>query len=119
MFGRRRCEIGGAGTGNRRGKMKVRAAVRRLCEYCKVVKRRNRVFVLCTVNPKHKQRQGFCDAAYDAELPPLPLDFIRRIPKSSDAKLSGTVVSRFKPAESNAGVGLASLVPSATKTTSS
>jgi large subunit ribosomal protein L36 len=51
--------------------MKVRAAVRRLCEYCKVVKRRNRVFVLCTVNPKHKQRQGFCDVAYETDLPAM------------------------------------------------
>ncbi|OAE22832.1 hypothetical protein AXG93_496s1280 [Marchantia polymorpha subsp. ruderalis] len=44
--------------------MKVRAAVRRLCEYCRVVRRRNRVFVLCTANPKHKQRQGFSDLAF-------------------------------------------------------
>lgn len=51
--------------------MKVRAAVRRLCEYCKVVKRRNRIFVLCTVNPKHKQRQGFSDIAYESALPPM------------------------------------------------
>lgn len=54
-----------------RGIMKVRAAVRRLCEYCKVVKRRNRIFVLCTVNPKHKQRQGFSDIAYESALPPM------------------------------------------------
>jgi large subunit ribosomal protein L36 len=51
--------------------MKVRAAVRRMCEYCKVVKRRNRIFILCTVNPKHKQRQGFSDLAYDSGLPSM------------------------------------------------
>lgn len=37
--------------------MKVRASVRRICENCKVVKRRGRVYIIC-VNPRHKQRQG-------------------------------------------------------------
>ena len=37
--------------------MKVRASVRRLCDKCKIVKRRGVLRVLCT-NPKHKQRQG-------------------------------------------------------------
>ncbi|MBN2037127.1 MAG: 50S ribosomal protein L36 [Chitinispirillaceae bacterium] len=38
--------------------MKVRASVRTLCKGCKVVKRRGVVRVICTRNPKHKQRQG-------------------------------------------------------------
>jgi large subunit ribosomal protein L36 len=37
--------------------MKVRASVKRICEACKMVKRRGRLFVICT-NPRHKQRQG-------------------------------------------------------------
>ena len=37
--------------------MKVRASVRRLCDKCKIIKRRGVLRVLCT-NPKHKQRQG-------------------------------------------------------------
>jgi large subunit ribosomal protein L36 len=37
--------------------MKVRASVRKVCENCKVVRRRGRVFVICT-NKRHKQRQG-------------------------------------------------------------
>ncbi|MEI6650335.1 MAG: 50S ribosomal protein L36 [Candidatus Moraniibacteriota bacterium] len=37
--------------------MKVRASVKKICSQCKVVKRRGKVFVICT-NPKHKQRQG-------------------------------------------------------------
>jgi large subunit ribosomal protein L36 len=37
--------------------MKVRASVRKICENCKVVRRRGTVFVVCT-NPRHKQRQG-------------------------------------------------------------
>ncbi|MCC5897291.1 MAG: 50S ribosomal protein L36 [Cyanobacteria bacterium J06597_16] len=37
--------------------MKVRASVRKMCEKCRVIRRRGRVMVICT-NPKHKQRQG-------------------------------------------------------------
>lgn len=36
--------------------MKVRTSVRKLCDKCKVVRRRGVVRVLCS-NPKHKQRQ--------------------------------------------------------------
>ncbi|UCG56212.1 MAG: 50S ribosomal protein L36 [Phycisphaerales bacterium] len=37
--------------------MKVRSSVKRICENCKVVRRRGIVRVICT-NPRHKQRQG-------------------------------------------------------------
>ncbi|MSN95889.1 50S ribosomal protein L36 [Campylobacter sp. FMV-PI01] len=37
--------------------MKVRPSVKKMCDKCKVVKRRGVVFVICE-NPKHKQRQG-------------------------------------------------------------
>ncbi len=37
--------------------MKVRASVRKICEKCRLVRRRGRVVVICA-NPKHKQRQG-------------------------------------------------------------
>jgi large subunit ribosomal protein L36 len=37
--------------------MKVRSSVRRICENCKIVKRRGVVRVIC-INPRHKQRQG-------------------------------------------------------------
>ncbi len=37
--------------------MKVRASVKKLCEKCKIIKRKGRVAVICE-NPKHKQRQG-------------------------------------------------------------
>jgi large subunit ribosomal protein L36 len=37
--------------------MKVRASVKRICEHCKVVRRKGRVYVVCT-NARHKQRQG-------------------------------------------------------------
>ncbi len=38
--------------------MKVRAAVKPRCEGCKVIRRHRVVMVICTKNPKHKQRQG-------------------------------------------------------------
>ncbi|KAL6784779.1 PRPL36 [Auxenochlorella protothecoides x Auxenochlorella symbiontica] len=38
--------------------MRVRAAVKKLCEACRVVKRRGKVFIVCKENKKHKQRQG-------------------------------------------------------------
>jgi large subunit ribosomal protein L36 len=37
--------------------MKVRPSVKKMCEKCKVVRRRGVVYIICT-NPKHKQRQG-------------------------------------------------------------
>lgn len=37
--------------------MKVRASVKSICNKCKIVRRRGRVYVICE-NPKHKQRQG-------------------------------------------------------------
>ncbi|HQA98938.1 MAG: 50S ribosomal protein L36 [Candidatus Dojkabacteria bacterium] len=38
--------------------MKVRASVKKRCSECYTVKRKNRVYVYCRKNPKHKQRQG-------------------------------------------------------------
>ncbi|MFH1386664.1 MAG: 50S ribosomal protein L36 [bacterium] len=37
--------------------MKVRSSVKKICDKCKIVRRRGRVYVLCEV-PKHKQKQG-------------------------------------------------------------
>ncbi len=37
--------------------MKVRTSVKKICDKCKVIKRRQRVMVICD-NPRHKQRQG-------------------------------------------------------------
>ncbi|HYZ11093.1 MAG TPA: 50S ribosomal protein L36 [Actinomycetota bacterium] len=37
--------------------MKVRPSVRRMCEKCKIIRRRGRIMVICS-NPRHKQRQG-------------------------------------------------------------
>jgi len=37
--------------------MKVKASVKKICEHCKLVKRRGVIRVICK-NPRHKQRQG-------------------------------------------------------------
>ncbi|MCB1195229.1 50S ribosomal protein L36 [bacterium] len=37
--------------------MKVRASVKRVCEKCKVIKRKGVIRIICS-NPRHKQRQG-------------------------------------------------------------
>ncbi len=38
--------------------MKVRASVKRICESCKLVRRRGVVRIICKADPRHKQRQG-------------------------------------------------------------
>jgi large subunit ribosomal protein L36 len=41
----------------RKATMKVRASVKKMCDKCKIVKRRGIVRVICETK-KHKQRQG-------------------------------------------------------------
>jgi len=37
--------------------MKVRSSIKKICDHCKIIKRKGVVRVICK-NPKHKQRQG-------------------------------------------------------------
>ena len=37
--------------------MKVRASVKKICQKCRVVRRKGAVYILCS-NTRHKQRQG-------------------------------------------------------------
>jgi len=37
--------------------MKVRPSVKKICDKCKIIRRKGVVRVIC-VNPRHKQRQG-------------------------------------------------------------
>nr|YP_002608411.1 ribosomal protein L36 [Pycnococcus provasolii]ACK36830.1 ribosomal protein L36 [Pycnococcus provasolii] len=37
--------------------MKVRSSVKKMCDNCRVIRRRGKVLIICS-NPKHKQRQG-------------------------------------------------------------
>ena len=43
--------------------MKIKSAVKRLCEHCIMVRRGKTLYVRCTKNPRHKQRQGFATLA--------------------------------------------------------
>lgn len=38
--------------------MKVRASVKRICKDCRIIKRNGIIRVICSSNPRHKQRQG-------------------------------------------------------------
>ncbi|HBT55728.1 MULTISPECIES: 50S ribosomal protein L36 [Halopseudomonas] len=38
--------------------MKVAASVKKLCRNCKVIRRNGCVRVICSAEPRHKQRQG-------------------------------------------------------------
>ncbi|MEX1032428.1 MAG: 50S ribosomal protein L36 [Cellvibrionaceae bacterium] len=38
--------------------MKVRASVKKMCRRCKLVRRKGVVRVICSAEPRHKQRQG-------------------------------------------------------------
>nr|YP_009111515.1 ribosomal protein L36 [Erodium crassifolium]AHH24727.1 ribosomal protein L36 [Erodium crassifolium] len=37
--------------------MKIGASVRKICEKCRLIRRKGRLRVICS-NPRHKQRQG-------------------------------------------------------------
>ena len=43
--------------------MKLKSAVKRLCEHCYMVRRKGRLYVRCKKHPRHKQRQGFATLA--------------------------------------------------------
>jgi len=38
--------------------MKVKASVKKICMHCTLVRRNGRLRVICSSNPRHKQRQG-------------------------------------------------------------
>ena len=38
--------------------MKVRASVKPRCDSCKVIRRNRVVIIICSKDPKHKQKQG-------------------------------------------------------------
>ena len=50
--------------------MKVRSALKRLCDGCFIVRRGKRLYVRCKTSPKHKQRQGLHTLA--GQLPAVP-----------------------------------------------
>ncbi len=38
--------------------MKVRSSIKRICGNCKIVRRKGKIRVICSSDPKHKQVQG-------------------------------------------------------------
>jgi len=38
--------------------VKVKASVKRMCNFCQIVRRKGKVRVICKNDPKHKQVQG-------------------------------------------------------------
>lgn len=38
--------------------MKVRTSVKKICRNCKIVRRKGVLRVICSAEPRHKQRQG-------------------------------------------------------------
>jgi len=70
--------------------MKVRASVRRMCEKCKIVRRRGVVFVVCA-DPRHKQRQGW--------RPMVPAVHVAAAPRRW-TPASRSSVCRFSPSTS-------------------
>ncbi|GAA6007254.1 hypothetical protein JCM10207_001560 [Rhodosporidiobolus poonsookiae] len=49
--------VGAVAEGAKRG-MKVRSSIKRYCDGCSVVRRKGTLFVICSKEPKHRQRQG-------------------------------------------------------------
>ena len=45
-------------TNYRSKKMKVTSSIKRRCENCQIIKRKGVVRVVCSRNPRHKQKQG-------------------------------------------------------------
>lgn len=52
--------------------MKVRASVKKLCRNCKIIRRDGVVRVICSAEPRHKQRQGDCVRRYNPAASALP-----------------------------------------------
>jgi large subunit ribosomal protein L36 len=51
--------VGKSSMCNQEGRVvKVQASIKPRCEYCRVIKRKGVLRVICSRQPKHKQRQG-------------------------------------------------------------
>ena len=44
--------------------MKVRPSVKKMCDKCKVIKRKGKILVICD-NPKHNEAAAFLKAGFD------------------------------------------------------
>ncbi|XP_012078799.1 uncharacterized protein LOC105639372 isoform X2 [Jatropha curcas] len=73
--------------------MKVQSSVKKMCEFCQIVKRRGRIYVICSSNAKHKQRQGFYTFACEGT-------------GSTETSADEGIASNH-----GVGIGLASIIP--------
>ncbi|CAL1359196.1 unnamed protein product [Linum trigynum] len=77
--------------------MKVRSSVKKMCEFCQVVKRRGRVYVLCSSNPKHKQRQGLATFAHEGLLSTESTTSTTKVITTSNHSLPSLTPKRREP----------------------
>ena len=38
--------------------MKIKASIKPICENCKIIRRKGVLRIICSKNPRHKQKQG-------------------------------------------------------------
>ncbi|CAG7891984.1 unnamed protein product [Brassica rapa] len=75
------------------GTMKVKSSVKKRCESCQTVKRRGIIYVICSSNPKHKQRQGYCSIAHEGTIPTPLYVFSESVSNQEVVKLPSLRVS--------------------------
>lgn len=67
--------------------MRVRSAIKKLCEHCRIVKKGKKNYVKCKADPRHKQRQGFSTIYASALRTPMSLQYIPQIEVTITNKL--------------------------------
>ncbi|KAL5711413.1 hypothetical protein ACHQM5_021873 [Ranunculus cassubicifolius] len=75
--------------------MKVRSSVKKMCASCKIVRRRGNLCVICSANPRHKQRQGFITYASEISIPPTSAEMSIKIEKAESYNFGVTGVTEM------------------------
>ena len=85
--------------------MKVRASVKRICENCKIVRRKGVVRVICKRNPRHKQRQEASEGGHSvARIAGVDLPTDKRIEIALDVHLRDRSARRRRKILATTGV---------------
>ena len=72
--------------------MKVRGSIKKMCEHCRLVQRGKKSLVICSDNPRHKQRQGFSTlAGADPSSPAVVVDVAAPVVAAAAAPLAPSV----------------------------
>ena len=98
--------------------MKVRSSIKTFCKFCSVVRRGKKLYVYCTDNPKHKQRQGFhsfatdstceCDCVSNTDVSKNANAYLNFFMKPTETFLADKVVPS-QPIKIRNGFGISSL----------